>query len=405
MGLQIYTPSNADQWAFQGANALGQGIGRGIQSLGDDIQNYLKEKKRKGDLAAQLRRTLKVAYPDRAGDFESMGLPDLQGELEGQALKSYQARQQAQDRLNSLHAELFGQQVEAAKRAAENDKHLPEFMDKWSNLITPHLEAPPSGEEGPSNLIPGMSGAEAIGRAAKESGYVPNLRGAIDDMIRKRIDAGSEDGTFTEDPVTGERFFQRGNNTLKSGINPAKKSANPQVPQEIQIGGKPSGWALFPDGHYRRTGQNKSPIDVAAFDTDGDGVISVEEWKNAMLSHSTGGIFPGQTVPGRSNQAKPAAPQPDSRHWWEKLFGMRGNPTQTPSGETSTEARAPGADAGGIKMTVKQGFGIKREPINPEVRTNDPNAATQPLSGDPNVMVLPNGRKLLRVNGGWVPLN
>src|SRR5689334_16628838 len=80
---------------LQGGLAAGRGIARGGESLGRGLemmfarqQQQKEEQKRIGDLATSMRKTLSIAYPDRGKEFAAMGLPDLQGVLEGEALKS-----------------------------------------------------------------------------------------------------------------------------------------------------------------------------------------------------------------------------------------------------------------------------------------------------------------------------
>jgi hypothetical protein len=98
----------------------------------------------------------------------------------------------------------------------------------------------------------------------------------------------------------------------------------PAEPKEAMIGGKPSGWALFPDGEWRSLKAEKPPLDLAQFDTDGDGVISLAEFTTALGALpflKEYGIAPGMKVKPGSASA-PAAPATGA-NLWERLQQWR----------------------------------------------------------------------------------
>lgn len=131
----IVTP-RADLHIMQGAAALGGGIGYGLERIGDAIGKIAEEKKRKGDLAAALRRTLTIAYPEQKDQFNSMGLPDLQGFLQGQAVKSARDNQQAQ--LEELQRALATRQATtiAAARLGQTGQN-PEDVQGLDSVLSP----------------------------------------------------------------------------------------------------------------------------------------------------------------------------------------------------------------------------------------------------------------------------
>lgn len=237
MAINVYTPFTADRSILTGGLALAQGVGGGLSGVG----RLIEEQKKRGQLATTLRKTLGTAYPDRKGEFAEMGLEDLQGALKGEALKSAMEDRARAIRLDEAILQQHGVQTQGVREALANQEREPAFLGRMDQLMQPHLQGPEpvlqppeAGAEGPADLVqpegpaelqPGQPNLGALLRAAEETGYRPDLRGVLDDMIKSGGAAsGNEPLRFEEDPVTGNRYARQGKSVLPSGINPAKQS-------------------------------------------------------------------------------------------------------------------------------------------------------------------------------------
>lgn len=230
MGIQIWTSDQSPQIRMAGANALAEGIGRAGQSLGDSLGKAMEEKKRQGQLASSLRKTLSVAFPDRKDEFNTMGLPDLQGELEGQALAS--ARQRQQQQQASLAASL---QAQAEERA--NAARFPAFAQAIGEMGQAPDDVPGPLNNAEFDRRTRPVDLASVMAAAGRTGYRPN-EGSLDDLMRAAKASRPELAdslNFQEDPVTGERFATFGKSMASSGTNPDKLKAKPQAPLQPRV--------------------------------------------------------------------------------------------------------------------------------------------------------------------------
>jgi hypothetical protein len=182
MALNVYTPFTADRSILAGGQALGAGIGGGLASVGDALAKALERKQREGKISEQLGKLLETAYPERADEFKTWSLPQKQGFLEGEALKSAQRKEGIE--MERLLGDIQDQ-IEARADRARN-RALPGAMRQL-------LEAPLAIGTGPlSNeafdarvsSASGISpGALALLRAAEQSG-APIPPSVLDDLIR-----------------------------------------------------------------------------------------------------------------------------------------------------------------------------------------------------------------------------
>lgn len=189
--IQVWTPFTADRHVAAGGAALAAGIGGGLSSLGDAIGKMVDEKKKKGQLATVLRRKLSILAPDRKGDFDTMGLEDLQGEEEGQVAQSLQAKRAREMELHDAVLQQHQLRNQTIADAIANQAKEPAFMGRMSELMQPGLESLPTGQEGPANLVPGMDVGQALMQSGADTGFRPPLAVVLDDLIREgggRID-------------------------------------------------------------------------------------------------------------------------------------------------------------------------------------------------------------------------
>lgn len=216
----------APELIVRGGEALARGIANGGQSLGAGLQQLFarqqqqqEQLKQRGDLAQALRKTLSIAYPDRSKEFAALGLPDLQGVLEGEAMKSAQAKQ----REAAATADAMARFTQSAARpVVENYYENPERFSAPPNIAMAALDNPQAANHPQfAHLAKTLSNEDLPGNI---SSY--------------------------EDAVTGARFVGRGNNFMPAGYNPAKvfnvtvNDPNTGLPVEIPINPK-SGQALM----------------------------------------------------------------------------------------------------------------------------------------------------------------
>jgi hypothetical protein len=178
MALNVYTPFTAPGSIERGGFALAQGISSGLTGAADNIAKALEAKKRKADLARNMKKMLQVAYPEQAHDFEVMGLEEMQGVVQGEAMKAAMAqrKQQADEIAQRMaiakHVDDLRMQQEAGTKAM--GKRLDE-------LTVPQSDSPELGDfyENPENYPAGRPTAlpvtgERVMRAASETGQIMN---------------------------------------------------------------------------------------------------------------------------------------------------------------------------------------------------------------------------------------
>jgi hypothetical protein len=92
----------------------GQYIYQGLSNFGEQIGAALEQRQQQGKYAKSLRQLLSVVDPDKAGIFETMDLPKLEGELQGRVLKRtidrYKAEEAAQAQALAAHKYQLEQQ-------------------------------------------------------------------------------------------------------------------------------------------------------------------------------------------------------------------------------------------------------------------------------------------------------
>lgn len=265
-----------------------------LKSLGYSDENEFKA------LSAQDRFNSVAGYMKALGVKEAMAEQEQKAKLNAELLKRYQRENQEADR-EAESTDLFNRQVAGATvspriRAVTADLVSPEFkivdLNRFSGM---------SAQEQP---MPDMRELQMF---AARAGINPRQQYEISQAFENFSQGNADNGgAFTEDPVTGSRFFAFGRSVLPSGVNPKVKGENPTQPQEIKLNGASTGWALFPDGRYRQLPKGEDKINAAQFDSDGDGVLSQAEWVQAVQAEKFGGVYPGMRVgPGATKQPTP----------------------------------------------------------------------------------------------------
>lgn len=223
MALNIWTPSTADRSILAGGQALAAGVSGGLKNLGDSITKAMEAKKQKAQLATSIRKTLSVAFPDRKDEFATMGLPDLQGALEGEAVKSAQAKA-------ALAAQVQQEQLAELLARRQSRAALPDVYRSLAETgaAPEDVPSPMGNAEFDRRTAPMDSRAlmNAISRA--RAPIELNDAASLATALERGQDGGAANFNaplrFEEDPVTGARFGRLGRSVLPSGINPEKQS-------------------------------------------------------------------------------------------------------------------------------------------------------------------------------------
>lgn len=258
---------------------LAQGLISGAGSISRAIEGLAEERDRRGKEASQLRGLMKTIDPDNSPDYDAMGLDDLRERASSVAA----SRQKNQDKILSHQAG----QIDARQNflGALSQQYPPPIDPR---MLGPYLN---NGAMSPHPPSPGpaMTPEGVLGVASKTGydidprelrAYLPEAHSLVPGQ---RVNLGADTGRY-------------GIANSASSIQIFDDQAKDAEPREIEIGGKKTGWAIFPDGKYRIL-HDQDKIDAAQFDTDGDGVLSEAEWAKAILAQRLGGnLVPGQKI-------------------------------------------------------------------------------------------------------------
>jgi hypothetical protein len=276
MALQIWTrdltPELMQAQSNQSYNAIagaGANIGKALADLADEHKRTNQQAKAVesffGAMSDEDRANL--GLPADMTAFKNLSAQDKIAAGTGIFQK------QAYDRARQDLA-YSAERAAALKAAAANEAKQPAFLSVLGQLRAPQLEAPPVGQEGPANQVPGLPFEQALGEASKRTGYaLPNT------ALGRLLDQGGADKQtfFTGKPgalipVTDETGAQVPNEYLQAtGPNtsqPFRKEANPgQVNSYYdpvsgnsfyRTGGKNSRWVHLPNA------KEFSPDELAA---------------------------------------------------------------------------------------------------------------------------------------------
>ncbi len=266
--INVWTPFDADKSILAGGAALGQGIGRGLESLGQSIGKALEEKKRKGQLATSIRKTLSVAYPDRKDEFATMGLPDLQGALEGEAMKRAEMRAKLTEDVQRAQLGEFLAKQNERQSMTDIAGQLSQQGQAPENVPAPFNNAEFSRRTAAPDLM------SAIAKLGPGRGIEPRAAADLADSIARMRAAGApdEEVNFVEDPETGERFATFGKSMASSGVNPTKARPKPTAPIQprVVVSRDPMtqlpiiSWSGSPDDFKKQFPNAKLPVEAEA---------------------------------------------------------------------------------------------------------------------------------------------
>ncbi len=231
MPIQIWSnPNLAAEIQTQAGRDLGQYIaGTGAQ-VGHDLGDVLEYHNNLGKQAKAFESLLSTLPEDERPmpieQFRNLSAKDKVSS--GKGFIEAQGYRRAQEEMQNMRA-----RRDALDRAAANDARLPQFMSSLGELsqARPRLpvgELPPDAYAAPNTAgmvpdfsamaesTPGLRGLPLLGEASKRSGYRPDLRGTIDDIIRGAGDsAGPPIIDQVDLPFGNKGVSQRGSKQLQ----------------------------------------------------------------------------------------------------------------------------------------------------------------------------------------------
>jgi hypothetical protein len=293
------------QFISQGFNDFNNALARAF-----DLREKKKEElKRQGQLTASIRKTLDLLDPEGKDARAAQGLFELQGELTARGVKSAEKERAYRERESVARTALDEEHLNALIQQHAQQEAAGRFYGELNDVSAPPAplnEAAYGGELARgSRVTPQM-----VFGALQRSGYAPGPE-KLDQLLKALAPAKSLNqipvesfGTPKEVPgMPGHYFVPTSTGGGQILQRPGGSGATGE-PQEVSIGGKSTGWGLFPDGKYRILHGKRDMIDAAEFDADGDGVISAAEFAQAaMASKFKGEVWPGMRVQSKTGKA------------------------------------------------------------------------------------------------------
>jgi hypothetical protein len=192
MALQIYTnPNLAPELLYAGANALGHGLGQGLQQAGDNISKALDQRKKESQEADALRKLAEVRGWADKDTLNMLGIGQLRGlsqakhdeeqyQLRDVQTRLAQSQLQGEGELGAFAQAAAGGDIGAGLQAAPHAAQAPGFGQlayHLSNLDTANRKKAPqfwseiADALGPDDrLTPG-----ALSKAIKKTGFIPDI--------------------------------------------------------------------------------------------------------------------------------------------------------------------------------------------------------------------------------------
>ncbi len=191
---------------YRGDVYLNQGITSAGNSIGDGLESMMKRMKQ-----TKAVRTMAVDGLGMDPDaVDKMSLEEVQGHLQGAAVKNAQAEANARRMMEEAHGDYYRR---FNLKAANEDR----FSDAVNQYLQPQPMGP--GEQGPP-ATPKLDPQALMMLEAKAGTLDPDK--AMQYM--KQLGGGTENAgpVFFEDPTSHKRFAVRGNTMMDSGFNPAE---------------------------------------------------------------------------------------------------------------------------------------------------------------------------------------
>lgn len=319
-----YGPWNTDH----SGELMASGITGGIKDL---MQGYVQgqEEKKRLIQGAKASDAMMKTFPELLNslgmdehDFAALGANEKIGTAAG-AIHGWVEKQRSQTE---------GLQQDRLRSGIETDKTMQNYhraqmgmmAERQRAMATQDDEDAAVGEGLRNFALPPPAQVDAGGVKLDASGSFMDRPDTYDAAMKRALATpglgGRGGGKLAEillrnQPKPGKTFSAEMQPTNIPGIvlnpnngyamrTPATPTKGEGEPQSVTIGGKDTGWALFPDGRYRAI-KPKTAMDLSAFDKDEDGVLSAEEFSNAFMAKRTGGAYPGMKLgAGKGSEQK-----------------------------------------------------------------------------------------------------
>jgi len=234
--------------SYRGGELLGAGLAQAGNALAEGLQQFTKNREER-EFADQKMQAL-AAQMGRFQDFEKASNEDDRSPA-GQFIKTFANWDNlslAKKKASLVDAELFVNKREAEQRRAEDQqwRMLGEQRAIEEQQRRAKLESDRLAEELRSNRVredlawlnrmdtagqrvfDNVRAMDADRLREQDTRSQVSLRAAQEQEILNNLKAGGP-GTFSEDPVSGMRFYEKRNTVLPSGVNPDKAFGARQI--------------------------------------------------------------------------------------------------------------------------------------------------------------------------------
>lgn len=202
-------PYRGDQYLFQGISGAGQNIAEGIEGMTKRLRQ------------TKAMRTMAVdgmgMDPDKV---DNMTPEQIQGIMQGMAVKNAQKEAAARVEMEQAHAQYF-------KRFNLKADAEGRFSDEVNQYMQPQPPAPMApGDQGPQQpaQMPNLDPQTLMRLEAKAGTLDPDK--AMQYMKQLQGGATQTPTMFDEDPVTGSRFARHNGSIMPSGMDPKMIAAS-----------------------------------------------------------------------------------------------------------------------------------------------------------------------------------
>lgn len=315
--------SEGGQYMFAGLRGAGQNAMAFLSHLNRQADQQKEEEKRVKDdarFADMLRRRMPDQFGQSDEQWSNLGARDKvaagRAAIEGLGLETQKQQQALMQRTAAADQALegFGRAL-AADQTVQNPGRS---TSVWGTM--PTTERPAYIDERLMTALQAYPQAMSAERAPALIRAIADI-GALQRPVARSTFSPEEMGVAHDIPgVPGKKFVTTSANGGQ--VLDVSGTASGQWQKQFLPDGTDTGWAIGPDGTFRRLPGQKDIIDAAKFDTDGDGVLNAEEFGRAIIAQKLGGMYPGMPV-----SAKTAA-GPSTRNGSPKEEFLRWRATQ-----------------------------------------------------------------------------
>jgi hypothetical protein len=220
----------------------GESIARGIESFGQSMGQGIERRRQEAQKFKALEGLATAYDPNLKGTLSGMSLGELEGLVQGAAVKNHMAQQASQQKFqeaqianltadNERQGLMSRAQIDQMTAGNERAKRLQMSQEQLNELVGQRLA--PQGNPDAAGPVAPMTYEELMGMGAR-SGMVGTPE--FDRLAASHLRYGQNGGTadpgfeFLQDPVSGSRFVRSGRQLLPSGTD---QTVNPSAPEPI----------------------------------------------------------------------------------------------------------------------------------------------------------------------------